>query len=160
MGAWGIKALESDNGLDVIDALEDYIAQKPEGKVELTLGEIIATFKGGLLGDRIEEIDFLYDNNAMALAELYLDFSETGEMNYDNEETEKSLRDRVKSFTADQASIAFVLRYLTDIRDEVPDDDGEREIVELWRESDSWDQWWAHLQQLIQQLEKEILVKK
>lgn len=158
MGAWGIKALESDDGLDVIDALEDYITQKPEEKVELTLGEVIAELKGSLLGDGMEQVDFLYDNTAMALAELYLDFSETGEMNYDNEETEKSLRNRVKSFTADQASIAFILRYLTDIRDEVPDDDDERETVELWRESESWDQWCAHLHHLIQQLEKQILV--
>ena len=39
MGAWGIKALESDEGLDVVDVLREYL-EKFEDKKEITLKEI------------------------------------------------------------------------------------------------------------------------
>ncbi len=41
MGAWGYKALESDEGLDVVDFLEEHI---PEN-LEFRLSEIIADMK-------------------------------------------------------------------------------------------------------------------
>lgn len=40
MGAWGIKALESDQGLDVVDILREYL-EKFENKKEITLKEVI-----------------------------------------------------------------------------------------------------------------------
>ena len=81
MGSWGVKALESDNGLDLIFLLKsDYL---PKHK-KLTLG--------GLIG-------FL--------------------------------------------------------KEEVPDEDGEREIVELWKESNHWESWDKHLDSLIELLQQE-----
>ena len=56
--------------------------------------------------------------------------------------------------TAGPEAVSFLLRYLRDIRDEVPGEDGEREIAALWRDSPSWDQWRAHLDALIQRLEQ------
>lgn len=44
--------------------------------------------------------------------------------------------EKIHSINADEESLKFIVRYLTDIRDEVPDADGIREIVELWRESE------------------------
>jgi hypothetical protein len=156
MGAWGILALESDEGLDVVDALARLVAGQPEGAVVLTLGEMISLMKGEeFFGGDFEEIDFLYDNSAMALAELYLHFQENGELDYDDEEEAGNLRKRVKSFTADEASLDFILHYLTDIRDEKPDADGEREIVELWRDSESWEEWREHLAALVTRLNEE-----
>ena len=38
MGAWGIKALESDEGLDVVDVLREYL-EEFEDKKEITLKE-------------------------------------------------------------------------------------------------------------------------
>lgn len=147
MGAWGVKGLESDAGLDVVDFLEDHI---PATK-SLSLAEVIDWMReDGFFRDG--DVDFLYDNSAMSLAELYLDFSEQGFLDYDNEEEEKSLRG-ITAFTADSASLGYLLRHLQDIRDEVPDADGEREIVELWRDSASWEEWRAHLLRLITQLE-------
>jgi hypothetical protein len=154
MGAWGHRALESDEGLDVVDFLTEYAAAKNEGDVNLTLGEIIAAMRDdGFFGKDSGEIDFYYDNSAMALTELYLGFLDSGELDYDHEEEQKSLRKRVKGFTADSAALEFLLRFLTDIRDEKPDADGEREIVDLWRESEDWEKWQANLNTLIERLE-------
>lgn len=80
MGSWGVKALESDNGLDLISLLKtDYL---PKHK-KLTLGGLIGFLKEeGFLGETVSEIDFLYDNTAIALAELYSEWRETGKLNY------------------------------------------------------------------------------
>ena len=76
MGAWGIKALESDEGLDVVDVLREYL-EGFEDKKEITLKEIIdLMIEEGMLGETFEEIEFLYDNTAMAVSELYFDFKE------------------------------------------------------------------------------------
>ncbi|WP_243154074.1 DUF4259 domain-containing protein [Pseudoflavonifractor sp. 60] len=69
MGAWGIKALESDEGLDVLNILEnEYVPEHPV----MDLGEVIQLMKEQtMLGEELSQIDFLFDNTAMALAELY-----------------------------------------------------------------------------------------
>ena len=57
MGSWGVKALESDNGLDLIFLLRtEYL---PNHK-KLTLGGLIDFLKEeGFLGETVSEIDFL-----------------------------------------------------------------------------------------------------
>ena len=41
------------------------------------------------------------------------------------------------------------------IKNQVPDEDGEREIVELWKESNNWESWDKHLDSLIELLQQE-----
>ncbi|GHU65718.1 hypothetical protein AGMMS49983_13920 [Clostridia bacterium] len=149
MGAWGVKALDSDEGLDVVDFLMTHI---PESH-EFELSKLIVMLKEeGFFGETFEDIDSFYDNSAMALAELYLMFFDTNMLNYDYQEYGESLRS-VKSFTADKDALCFLLRYLSDIRDNVPDSDGSRETVEMWQDSDSWDDWKTHLGHLIERIE-------
>lgn len=146
MGAWGISALQSDEGLDVLNFLEETCLP---GHTALKLEEIIDSMKGeGFFGETFEEIDFFYDQSALALTELYLDWLDTGKF------PDRESWDHIREFTASGEALGFLLRYLRDIRDEVPDEDGEREIVELWK--DSRDEWSAHLDTLIQKLEKQI----
>lgn len=146
MGAWGIRALQSDEGLDVLDFLEKSCLP---GHTALKLEELIAAMKDeGFFGETFEEIDFFYDHSALALAELYLEWPDT-ETFPDGE-----LWSNIQKFTASGEALRFLLRYLRGIRDEVPDEDGEREIVELWK--NSRDEWSAHLDTLIQKLEKQI----
>jgi hypothetical protein len=148
MGSWGIKALESDTGLDFIDFLKEHITED----LNLKLSGIISELKGELLGETFEEIDFLYDNTAMALAELYFMFKDTGELNYDDGNKEKSLK-IIKNFTSDKESLEYILKYLIDIKNNVPDEDGEREIVELWAENEEWEN---HLEELIKRTNEEL----
>lgn len=81
MGAWGIKALESDEGLDVIDILEnEYI---PEHSI-MNLEEIIQLMRDEvMLGKDLTEVDFLFDNTAIALTELYFQWKEERKFNYE-----------------------------------------------------------------------------
>jgi len=156
MGAWGYKALESDEGLDVVDFLKgEYL---PNNDYDWTLAGIIAAMKkSGFFGRTFKSIDFYYDHSAMALTELYFEFCDNGKFDYEDEEAESGLAfGKVSSFTADEKSLSFLLRYLTDIRDEVPDKDGEREIVELWKESVNSEEWKEHLLSLITRLQKAI----
>ncbi|MDR2234941.1 MAG: DUF4259 domain-containing protein [Chryseobacterium sp.] len=159
MGAWGYKALESDEGLDLVDFVRDYVETKYPGNepVGLKLSELKDSLKeAGFFGETFSDGDFFYDHSAMALSELYLMFKETGELNYPYEDDEnRDLKKRVKSFTGDQSSFEFLLRYLTDIINEVPDQDGEREIVELWKDSDMYSEWQENLTHLIHGLEAE-----
>ena len=76
MGAWGIKALERDEGLDVLDILKnEYVPEHPV----MDLGEMIELMKAEvMLGSDFSQIDFLFDNTAMALAELYFQWKDTG----------------------------------------------------------------------------------
>ena len=158
MGAWGYKALESDEGLDVVGFIESYISEESEPKkVTLVLSELIEAMKeDGFFGASFDDIDFYFDNSAIALAELYVAFKHTGELDFDHEDEAKNLRERVQRLTSDKESINFLLRYLVDIKNEVPDKDGERELVELWKESNYWDEWLGNLNYLIDELNAEL----
>ena len=153
MGAWGIKALERDEGLDVLDILKnEYVPEHPV----MDLGEMIELMKEEvMLGSDFSQIDFLFDNTAMALAELYFQWKDNGKLDYDHEE---AIWDKITGFTASKEAIAFLLRQLTDIKNEVPDEDGIREIVDLWKNEDSGEiapAWLEHLNQLIDRLDSE-----
>ena len=118
MGAWGIKALERDEGLDVLDILKnEYVPEHPV----MDLGEMIELMKEEvMLGSDFSQIDFLFDNTAMALAELYFQWKDNGKLDYDHEE---AIWDKVTGFTASKEALAFLLCQLTDIKNEVPDED-------------------------------------
>ena len=153
MGAWGIKALERDEGLDVLDILKnEYVPEHPV----MDLGEMIELMKEEvMLGSDFSQIDFLFDNTAMALAELYFQWKDNGKLDYDYEE---AIWDKVTGFTASKEALAFLLRQLTDIKNEVPDEDGIREIMDLWKNEDSGEiapAWLEHLNQLIDRLDSE-----
>ena len=65
---------------------------------------------------------------------------------------------KVTGFTASKEALAFLLRQLTDIKNEVPDEDGIREIMDLWKNEDSGEiapAWLEHLNQLIDRLDSE-----
>lgn len=160
MGAWGYKALDSDQGLDVVDFIQEFVSSKYPNTdpIDLTLSEIISSMKeDSFFGETFDDIDFYYDNSAMALTELYLMFKTTGELDYEDEEDEtKDLKKRIKTFTGDQTSFGFLLQFLTDIKNEVPDEDGTREIVELWKESDYYIKWEENLNILIEGLKAEM----
>ena len=157
MGAWGIKALESDEGLDVVDVLREYL-EEFEDKKEITLKEIIdLMIEEGMLGETFEEIEFLYDNTAMAVSELYFDFKENGKLDYDYDDEETTFS-KLEKFSSDKKSLKYLIDYLTNIYNKVPDEDGEREIVELWYENGqnpNYEEWYNHLGSLIEKLKAE-----
>ena len=76
--------LERDEGLDVLDILKnEYVPEHPV----MDLGEMIELMKEEvMLGSDFSQIDFLFDNTAMALAELYFQWKDNGKLDYDHEE--------------------------------------------------------------------------
>ena len=109
MGAWGIKALERDEGLDVLDILKnEYVPEHPV----MDLGEMIELMKEEvMLGSDFSQIDFslTYCDGS---GELYFQWKDNGKLDYDHEE---AIWDKVTGFTAYKEAIAFLLRQLTDI---------------------------------------------
>ncbi|MCL2873063.1 MAG: DUF4259 domain-containing protein [Betaproteobacteria bacterium] len=152
MGAWGYKALESDEGLELIYFLKKkFTDANPDWK----LSEIIKALKDeGFFGETFEDVDFLFDTDAIALTELYFEFLDNKK--FDDKYDESGSFNKIRSFGSDANSLSFLLRYLKDIRDEVPDEDGIREIIELWKDSESFDKWKTHLLSLIDRLQKTI----
>ena len=153
MGAWGIKALERDEGLDVIDILEnEYI---PEHSI-MNLEEIIQLMRDEvMLGKDLTEVDFLFDNTAIALTELYFQWKEERKFNY---ETENNIWKKVTDFISSKKSIDILLKQLIDIKNKVPNEDGERELVDLWYDdgqNPNYEEWYNHLGSLIEKLKAE-----
>ncbi|MEU5870663.1 nuclear transport factor 2 family protein [Glycomyces sp. NPDC047369] len=69
MGAWGVKALESDEGLEVLGMVEELT----RGRDRVTADELVAAARAeGLLGDDPAVDEYLYDMTALALAEILI----------------------------------------------------------------------------------------
>ncbi|WP_300563883.1 hypothetical protein [uncultured Acetatifactor sp.] len=88
----------------------------------------------------------------MALAELYFRWKDEGRLDLGHRD---SPWNQVTDFTASKKALACLLRQLTDIKNQVPDEDGIRESVELWKKEDSGEidpAWWEHLNRLIERL--------
>ena len=56
---------------------------------------------------------------------MYFKWKDNGKLDYDHEE---AIWDKVTGFTASKEALAFLLRQLTDIKNEVPDEDGIRAV--------------------------------
>lgn len=137
MGAWGIKALESDEGLDVVDVLREYLEGFKNKRV-ITLKEIInLMIEQGMLGETLKE---------------------NGKLDYDDEEEDETTFSKLEKFSSDKKSLKYLIDYLTNIYNKVPDEDGEREIVDLWYDNGqnpSYEEWYNHLKSLIEKLKVE-----
>ncbi len=96
----------------------------------------------------------------MALAELYFRWKDEGRLDLGHGD---SPWNQVTDFTASKKALACLLRQLTHIKNQVPDEDGIRESVELWKKEDSGEvdpAWWEHLNRLIERLISEWRTQK
>ena len=80
-------------------------------------------------------------------------FRDSGSLDYDNMDQQKSLKLKTP-FATDNKSFEHIYEQLIDIKNERPDKDGERELVTLWRRSDLYDDWKAHLEYLILEIKQ------
>lgn len=153
MGSWGIRALESDCGLDVIDFLDENYG----GSKKIILSKLLANMiDDGLLAKDRGDIEYLFDNSIISIAELFIMFKEQGEIEYDNEDDEALSLRNIKIFKSDKKSLRFILKRLEDIKNEKPDVDNMREYHVLWRDSKSYDAWKMHLDTLINKIRVEL----
>jgi len=154
MGSWGYRALESDEGLDVVDCVREFIAKQ----TDIKLGDVLEMLRtvGMLPADANDrnDIEFLYDTCATATTELFFEFLENGKLEYDERGMDRFKR--IRSFTAETDDLKYLLRFLKDIRDGKPDKDGIREYTELSLEGRQPQKWRAHIENLIRKLTETI----
>jgi len=151
MGSWGIKAIESDSGLDLVDAIETKYSKTKY----IDLSQVILFLKEDGFLSKTDEIEYLYDSSTIAIAELYKMFQENGKFLVFSDEANKG--NLTKRFIASNEIVAWLLQSLQEIKDEKPDKNGQREYVELWKASKSWKKWSNHMDELIRFYKNEII---
>lgn len=140
MGSWGVTSLESDEGLDVLHALTEYVKDRKTVQVR----ELLTHFRElGFLSEDPEEEDFLYDNTAIALAEIVCAYIQSGKTQYEGLEG-------LTEIVWDSEDLSDLRQLVQQIRD---NKGGERELYEL--RGDSTD-WIAHLEQIIRVLSERL----
>ncbi|MGY3777947.1 DUF4259 domain-containing protein [Isobaculum melis] len=110
MGAWGIKALESDEGLDVVSAIGQYIEEENISVFNLQQITQQLVELGFMTENLNEEEEFLYDNSTIALAELTLQMVKKEPFIY--EELKK-----LKSYNIQKEAIQFLITFIQKIDD-------------------------------------------
>lgn len=140
MGSWGTASLESDEGLDVLEALIKYVVDRESVKLK----DLITHYRElGLLSEDPEEEDYLYDNTAIALAEIVCAYIENGKTKYE----ELSGLKEIVWETEELLELKQLVQQVLDNKG------GERELYEL-REEDS--DWMKHMENVIRILSKRI----
>lgn len=144
MGSWGYKALESDEGLDILD----FFSQYTERHHNLQLGAVISAFQEeGFLAETDDDIDFLYDKTAIALSEIYISYQSDGKFLYGDKKL------KIESFRATKNDLQLLIIFLQDILKGKPDKDGDREYLELYQNVNGWIE---HMNYLITSLDNTI----
>ncbi len=140
MGSWGKASLENDEGLDVLEALIKYVVDRESVKLK----DLITHYRElGLLSEDPEEEDYLYDNTAIALAEIVCAYIENGKTKYE----ELSGLKEIVWETEELLELKQLVQQVLDNKG------GERELYEL-REDDS--DWMKHMENVIRILSKRI----
>ncbi|MFF2157277.1 DUF4259 domain-containing protein [Paenibacillus chitinolyticus] len=140
MGSWGTASLESDEGLDVLHALTEYTTERKS----VQLKELITHFREiGFLSEDPDEEDFLYDNTAIALAEIVCAYIENGKTKY---EQLNGLNGIVLE-TEDLLELKQLVQQVLDNKG------GDRELYEL-RDGDS--DWIKHMENVVRILSEQL----
>ncbi|WP_314588106.1 DUF4259 domain-containing protein [Paenibacillus terrigena] len=133
MGSWGKESLESDEGLDVLDALIEYANDRKSAKLK----DLLTHYRElGFLSEDPEEEDFLYDNTAIALAEIVCAYIEDGKTRFE----ELIGLEEIVWETEDLLQLKQLVQQVLDNKG------GERELYEL-RDGDS--DWIKHMENLV-----------
>lgn len=128
MGAWGVKGIESDEGLDALDSLTNLTGDRTEVGSNEFIDHLLAE---EYVGEDPDEDEFFFDTVVLATVDLLRASIETGTV------TEHTAIRLVPEPRAVQALLVRV----SAIQRAAPD----REIKELWLESDSADEWQSSL---------------
>ena len=147
MACWGFHALESDEGLLLLDRIGEKLAA---GKQSLKLADIIALLRSEKLLDpegaaNTED----YDLAVLALSEFY-----------DRMQGEKDLSalknsrhalaglEALEEVSADPESLAFLHRRLQEIQDDI--DSCERSYAAFWLEAADYYDWVSYVDRLVE----------
>ena len=167
MGSWGVKAMESDYGLDLLIIAEKRYLQGVKFKnfhvkhiTELLRAYIVDEFVQESNGWEAQYIDFFYDYTfpyhydeaVMLVAECLNDYFRNGKFRMEifEEGKDKPTRKTISEFIFTANDLNKLLADLKNILDPT------RGLYESWKESQSFDEWQAHIKMLCESIENQI----
>lgn len=163
MGSWGIRAHESDDGLDLLYvAVERYLRGVKfqtfhiRHVTELLRSHIIDKFAKESNGWEAHYIDFFYDytfkyrfaHAVMLIAECFTEYRQKGKhLLYDSKTGRKR---RINEFIFTGKDLKYLRAELQSILDP------EHGLYDSWKDSDSFNEWKAHIEKLCDTLSQAI----
>jgi hypothetical protein len=163
VGSLGVKAQDSDCGLDLLTVAEDRYLRGVKFKTfhvrhitELLRAHIIDEFAKESYGWKAEYIDFFYAytlpynfaHAVILVAECFAEYRQKGKFStYDYEAKKKR---RIAEFIFTGADLEFLRAELQSILNPV------HSLYESWKDSESLNEWQAHIQTLCDTLSQAI----
>ena len=157
MGCWGIRAFESDAGLDAVDSIRQNLPA--DGKLELKT--MLALLQSDDWCSPPEPAEGHSHTSPMALAELMVKFMDQNLEGLDYDDPQLAQEKKfasITSFTADRESIQWVKKYLSATLRH------SRIIAEFqakegqprggWFDEKDWFGWQTHMEQLIGRMDQ------
>lgn len=149
MSVWGIRALESDKGLDAIDCLSaSYLRDRQQINLE-EMAQLLMS--QGLLGRDEQSSSLSSDTTALVLAELLYEWHVYGSPEYDCD-CAGVIWQSITAFSAAPESVDKLLHHVEDIYADVCARNDSRPLVRYWLHSACCSAWVEHLENLIQML--------
>ena len=147
MGAWGIRAFESDAGLDAVDFIRKQLPK--DGKADLRT--ILAAMRQEVCGMCDPAIGQSH-SAPMALAEILVKFldRDIGALDYDNDwAAEDNKFAALQSFTADKESLSQIEDYLSESLQALRAQADSGRKWGGWIAEEDWLAWQSHMEALI-----------
>jgi hypothetical protein len=163
VGSWGVRAHTSDCGLDLLSAAADKYLRGVKYKTfhvrhitELLRAHIIDEFAKESIGWEAHYIDFFYAytlpydfaHAAILVAECFAEYRQKGKYSIYDYEAEKNRR--VAEFIFTDADLKFLRAELQSVLNP------EHSLYESWKDSESFDEWRAHIQTLCDTLSQAV----
>ena len=159
MGSWGYKALESDEGLDFLEVFKVYVKKNKSIKLEYFIEHLQ---REGLLGKDRDDVDYIYDNSLVALAEVYIAVKENKHLFEYQREIAIDSFSVIQEADCEQSipllrnkTLAYLIDYINDILNAKEDVDDIREYWALHQNGNFTKVWEEHLLDLKRKLSYE-----
>ena len=144
MGAWGVEALESDEGLDVLHLI--FHAQRDKW----TLSDMFELLReNDYMPENPADVDFFYDTAYITVAEMLVEYIKDGSISYETSVNNKETTLIISDITYNDNDLMYLIDALTKL---VRPLDEPHEFYLTWEDSDSFEEWKTHVSSLIDSL--------
>ena len=147
MACWGFHALESDEGLLLLDRIGEKLAA---GKKNLALADIVALLRSEKLLDPVGSANTEdYDLAVLALAEFYDRMQgEKHPLALKNSRHALSGLENLEEIQGDSESLAYLYGRLQEIQDDI--DSCERSYAAFWLEAADYYDWVCYVDRMVE----------
>jgi hypothetical protein len=165
VGSWGVSSHESDCGLDLLAVAEERYLRGVKFKTfhikhvtEILRSHIVDEFAKESIGWKSLYIDFFYDytfsyrfaHAVILVAECFAEYRQTGKYIFDDFSTEKAYKRKITEFIYTNKDLNALRTELQSILDP------QHALYDSWEDSDSFNEWQAHICMLCETLAQAI----